>query len=81
MKSKTVTEVSDYKPGDSAWYKAGLDAALLAPTAVNQQKFRFTRDGDKVSARAGFGFYTGINLGIVKYNFEAGAGKGPGIWE
>ncbi len=79
-KSKDITAVSDYKAGDPAWYKAGLDAALLAPTAINQQKFRFTRNGDKVSVKAGFGFYTDIDLGIVKYNFEVGAGKGTEVW-
>ena len=75
-KSKSITEVSDYKEGDPDWYKAGIEAALLAPTAINQQKFRFERSGDRVTAKvAGFGFYTKIDLGIVKYHFEAGAGR------
>ena len=75
-KSKSITEVSDYKEGDPAWYKAGIEAALLAPTAINQQKFRFERDGEKVTAKvSGFGFYTRIDLGIVKYHFEAGSGR------
>ena len=73
---KSIADISDYKDGDPAWYKAGLEAALLAPTAVNQQKFKFERNGDKVYAKtAGFGFYTKIDLGIVKYHFEIITGK------
>ena len=59
------------------WFKAGMDAALLAPTAINQQKFKFIlRDGDQVEARPLFSMagYTRIDLGIVKYHFEVGAG-------
>ena len=81
-KVKSLTDISDYKAGDPDWYKAGLEAALLAPTAVNQQKFMITRNGDKVSAKtAGFGFYTKMDLGIVKYHFELGAGRGHDIWK
>lgn len=81
-KVKAITEISDYKNGDPAWYKAGLEAALLAPTAVNQQKFRFERNGDQVMAKvSGFGFYTKIDLGIVKYHFEIGSGKGKEVWK
>jgi len=80
-KGKTITDVSDYKAGDPDWYKNGLEAAILAPTAINQQKFRFERNGEKVIAKvAGFGFNTKVDLGIVKYHFEAGSGKGKEIW-
>ena len=80
-KVKTITEISDYKDGDPDWYKAGLEAALLAPTAMNQQKFRFERSGEKVTVKvAGLSFYTKIDLGIVKYHFELGAGKGKDVW-
>ena len=60
--------------------RAGAEAALLAPTAMNQQKFLFTLDGNKVSAKAGFGFYTKIDLGIAKYHFELGAGADHFEW-
>ena len=79
-KVKSLEEVSDYKPGDPEWYKTGLEAALLAPTAMNQQKFRFERVGETVKAKAGMGFYTKTDLGIVKYHFELGADKGKEIW-
>lgn len=79
-KGKAMEDVSDYRSCDPEWYRAGLEAALLAPTAVNQQKFRFTRNGEKVTAKAGLGFYAKMDLGIVKYQFELGSGKGPQIW-
>ena len=79
-KGKTARDVSDLKEDDPQWYKDGIRAALLAPTAMNQQKFRFTRNGDRVSLKAGLGFYAGMDLGIVKYNFEIGAGKDSFAW-
>lgn len=79
-KVRSITDVSDYKSGDPDWYKAGVEAALLAPTAMNQQKFKFSRSGDKVKAKAGLGFYTKTDLGIVKYHFELGADKGKELW-
>ncbi|MDD7183583.1 nitroreductase family protein [Peptostreptococcus porci] len=81
-KLKSITDVSDFKDGDPEWYKSGIEAALLAPTAVNQQKFRFDRNGEKVALRvSGLGFYTKIDLGIVKYHFEIGSGKGQDVWK
>ncbi|MBR1811369.1 MAG: nitroreductase [Clostridia bacterium] len=74
-KVKSIADVSDADDDAPQWYKDGLNAALLAPTAINQQKFRFTRNGDTVTAKAGLGFYTKVDLGIVKYHFELGAGK------
>ena len=65
------------------WFKAGMEAALLAPTAVNQQKFKFIlHDGNKVEAKTLFSMagYTNIDLGIVKYHFEVGAGKESFEW-
>jgi nitroreductase len=66
-----------------AWFLSGLDAALLAPTAVNQQKFKFIlKDGNKVATKTFFSpwGYTQIDLGIVKYHFEIGAGKENFEW-
>ena len=65
------------------WFLKGLEMALLAPTAVNQQKFKFIlHNGGKVEARplpSIYG-YTMIDLGIVKYHFEVGAGKENFEW-
>ena len=66
-----------------AWFKAGMEAALLAPTAVNQQKFKFIlHEGNKVEAKTLFSMagYLHVDLGIVKYHFEAAAGKENFSW-
>lgn len=50
----------------------GAEAALLAPTAVNQQKFKIQVVNDQpVISISGFGFNTKVDLGIVKYHFDA----------
>lgn len=73
---KKLEEVCNYNDSMPAWFKDGMEAALLAPTAVNQQKFYFTLDGDTVSASVkGRGFYSKVDLGIVKYHFEAVTGR------
>lgn len=74
-KTKTVEQVSNVSAETPEWFKAGVEAALLAPTAINQQKFKFTYAEGKVAAKAGFGFYTKVDLGIVKYHFETASGK------
>ena len=74
-----VSNAGDISP---AWFRRGVEAALLAPTAVNQQKFRFELlDGDRVSAKPGLiGSCLKIDLGIVKCHFELGAGKENFCW-
>ena len=57
------------------WFKAGVEAALLAPTALNQQKFTISLDGETPVITAGKGAMAKIDLGIVKYNFEAASGR------
>ena len=61
------------------WFVNGMMAALLAPTAINQQKFEFIlHDGNKVEAKTRFTMLNGyapIDLGIAKCHFEIGAGK------
>ena len=77
--SKFYDEVA--KPSDAPeWFKAGVEAALLAPTALNQQKFTFTYKNGKVLAKTKFGTCVKTDLGIVKYHFELGAGKDSDIW-
>lgn len=74
-KSKPITTVSNVSASTPGWFRSGVEAALLAPTAMNQQKFYFTYADGKVTARAGLGFYAKLDLGIVKYHFELGSGK------
>jgi len=64
------------------WFKNGLKSAQLAPTARNQQKFKFTLlDENIVKAETSFGFFTKIDLGIAKYHFEIGADSKEWSWE
>ena len=78
-KSKTVEQVSNASDITPSWFKKGVEAALLAPTAVNQQKFSFEYVGmsnnhHQVRAKKGFSMigYTQMDLGIAKYHFEMG---------
>lgn len=80
-KVKPLEKVARAEGEMPEWFRNGAEAALLAPTAINQQKFSFTlKDGNQVVARPGFGFFTQIDLGIVKYHFEVGAGKENFEW-
>ena len=80
-KSKEPESVSNLTPDSPEWFQKGVAAALLAPTAVNQQKFKFLLNGNKVSAKAGLvGSCLKIDLGIVKCHFELAAGKENFVW-
>ena len=80
-----MSNVSDNTP---EWFRRGVEAALLAPTAVNQQKFSFellpAKDGQQPRVRAKKGFsligYTQMDLGIAKYHFEIAAGTDNFSW-
>ena len=80
-KSKTAADVSNILSDSPKWFKRGVEAALLAPTAINQQKFKFTLDGSTVYAKSGkLGTNLKVDLGIVKCHFELGAGKENFQW-
>ena len=86
-KIKTVEQVSNVSDITPLWFKKGVEAALLAPTAVNQQKFSFEYVGvennrHQVRAKRGFSMigYTQMDLGIAKCHFELGAGKANFVW-
>lgn len=78
---KSLREVTEGEPPFPEWFVSGVEAALLAPTAMNQQKFRFALQGNRVSVTAGSGFYTKLDLGIVKYHFAMGAGADAFTWD
>ncbi len=74
--NKALDKVSNLSAASPDWFRAGVQAALLAPTAMNQQKFFFALGADEsVKLSCGSGFYTKLDLGIVKYYFEAISGK------
>lgn len=62
---------------EPAWFAEAVDAALLAPTAMNKQDFRIQLCEDARTVRItapGTGLTT-IDLGIVKRNFEEAASE------
>lgn len=86
-KRKSVADVSNVSSVTPLWFERGVQAALKAPTAVNQQKFYFEYVGEQdgvslVRARRLFSVvgYTKMDLGIVKLHFEIGAGKENFKW-
>lgn len=80
--SKKMEDLCTVKDGEMPdWFKSAMVAVMLAPTAVNQQKFHFTLDGNEVEAKTLFGFYSKIDLGIAKYHFEIGAGDAHFTWK
>ena len=70
-KVKSLPEVCNHRDDMPEWFLNGMEATLLAPTAMNQQKFYFELqpNGD-VKVTCGKGFYTKLDIGIVKYHFE-----------
>lgn len=87
-KHKSVREISNASDLTPKWFNRGVEAALLAPTAVNQQKFFIEyvgiKEGNrhKVKAKATFSMmgYSKLDLGIVRLHFEIGAGKENFEW-
>lgn len=88
MKRKTVRDVSNADDTTPAWFVRGVEAAILAPTAINQQRFYFeyiAPQGDgihRVRATRRFSMvgYTQMDLGIARLHFEIGAGKDNFEW-
>lgn len=87
-KSKRIDEISNVSDMTPSWFRSGVDAVQLAPTAVNQQKFYIEYLGKvddglpKVRIRRGSSLvgYTRIDMGIAKLHFEIGAGKENFDW-
>ncbi|MGM9899990.1 MAG: nitroreductase family protein [Bacilli bacterium] len=74
-KSKTIDQVSNASEETPDWFNQGVELALLAPTAMNQQKFKIIYDQNTVTFKSGVGFYSKVDLGIIKYHFEVGSSK------
>jgi len=81
-KSKNVEDVSKYEGTIiPPWFISGVDGALLAPTALNKQDFMLIGNGNRVKIECSNGIFTGSNVGLIKYHFELGAGKGNFEWD
>ena len=86
-KIKSVEDVSNASDITPSWFKNGVEAALLAPTAVNQQKFSFEYVGMSnnrhlVRAKKGLSMigYTQLDLGIAKCHFVIGCNMDNFEW-
>ena len=62
-KNKPIEKLCNYSENLPDWFLQGMRAAMLAPTATNQQKFRFEllEDGSLKIFR-GLGFYSKMDL-------------------
>ena len=74
-KSKRPEEISHYAGTPPEWFVKGVEAVLLAPTALNKQAFHVEGDGVRVSMTCDNGIFSHTDLGIGMYHFESGAGK------
>ena len=75
-RSKPVDKLCNMKEEDMpSWFRNGMVAAMMAPTALNQQKFFVTLDGETVKIKAKVGPFAKVDLGIVRYHFEAVTGR------
>lgn len=88
MRKKTIQELSNADVHSPEWFVKGIEAVRQAPSAVNQQKYRFEylppqQDNiARVRAHKGFSMigYTKMDLGIAMLHFEIGAGKENFQW-
>ena len=80
-KSKSAEQVSHYDGEAPDWFRNGVEAALLAPTAMNCQGFKLIGSGNNVKIEKNSAMFTPADRGIVKYHFELGAGKDNFHWE
>ena len=79
-KTRRPEQVGSYSGDEPEWFRRGIEAALLAPTALAKQAFMITGSGNKVSIRCDNGIFSGVDTGLVKYHFELGAGKANFVW-
>ena len=73
-KSKTIAQLCRVENDMPDWFRNGMIAAALAPTAQNKQDFLIVLNGEKVQFEVKESKYSKIDLGIIKYHFETGAG-------
>ncbi|MBR4462543.1 MAG: nitroreductase [Erysipelotrichaceae bacterium] len=75
-RSRTIEQVTEGKAERPDWFIEGVRMALLAPTAINQQKFVIRlNDDDTVDFIDRKGPFSQVDLGIVKCHFDIGAGR------
>ena len=82
-KTKSIGALSSVECAKApAWFAAAMEAAQLAPTAMNNQNFKITllSDGKTVCIEAPQGGLNVIDEGIVRRNFEIAANEAGADW-
>lgn len=82
-KMKSVEALSSVECAKApAWFAAAMEAAQLAPTAMNNQNFKITllSDGKTVRIDAPQSGLNVIDEGIVRCNFEIAANEAGADW-
>ena len=82
-KTKSVEALSSVECAkEPAWFAAAMEAAQLAPTAMNNQNFKITllSDGKTVRIDAPQSGLNVIDEGIVRCNFEIAANEAGADW-
>lgn len=82
-KTKSVEALSSVECAKvPAWFAAAMEAAQLAPTAMNNQNFKITllSDGKTVCIDAPQSGLNVIDEGIVRCNFEIAANEAGADW-
>lgn len=82
-KTKSVEALSSVECVKApAWFAAAMEAAQLAPTAMNNQNFKITllSDGKTVRIDAPQSGLNVIDEGIVRCNFEVAANEAGADW-
>ena len=75
-KTKSIEALSNADANSPQWFLEAMRTVQLAPTAINQQRFRFTLQSDgTVQAKPLFSLagYTQIDLGIAVCHFNLAA--------
>lgn len=82
-KTKSIGALSSVECAKApAWFAAAMEAAQLAPTAMNNQNFKITllSDGKTVRIEAPQSGLNVIDEGIVRRNFEIAASEAGADW-
>ncbi|MBT1172878.1 nitroreductase [Bifidobacterium sp. MA2] len=82
----TAGMTDDERAAAPEWFRAGVEAAMKAPSAMNRQPVTFSYDADADTAAAhidpsaGDEHWALNDLGIAKLHFQIGAGQGQWAW-
>lgn len=83
-KTKSIEQLATIEcPEAPLWFRTAMEAAQLAPTAMNNQNFHVTLrpDGKTVAIEAPKGVWNTLDMGIVKRNFEIAANELGADWQ